>query len=72
MRTAVEFSTGIAVANGVLLYMTTTVVTCCRLVYRITHSVDLPHTLGGRSRGKGKGKVYPRTCHEGPERGIEV
>jgi hypothetical protein len=70
MRTTVEFSTGIAVANGVLLYMTTAVVTCCRLVYRITHSVDRPHTHGGRS--KGKGKVHPRTGHEGPQRGIEV
>ena len=69
MRTAVEFSTGIAVANRVLFYMTTVSDTFCRLLYLITHSVDRPHTLGaGRGgRGKSKGTVHPRTGHEGPE-----
>ena len=46
MRTAFEFSTGIAVANGVLSYTTITVDTFCRLVYRITLSLDRPHTWG--------------------------
>ena len=71
MRIAVEFSTGIAVANGVLFYTTTAVDTFCRLVYHITYSADRPHTWGGgragERRGKGKGKVHPRTGHEGPE-----
>ena len=46
MRTAVEFSTGIAVAKGVLFYMKTAVDTFCWLVYRITPSVDRPHIRG--------------------------
>ena len=52
MRIAVEFSTGIAVANGVLFYTTTAVDTFCRLVYHITYSADRPHTWGGQGGGE--------------------